>query len=266
MFDDMTPPMVRPEKPSGNIVEPKVSTNPDAPKIQRPLMVPPKKPEAPKVEDKVEVNTAPPQIPVQEDGVTPKRESAIKGPKSMPALPAQSVDKQVLFNGDEGANEPTIFERQQMKAQKESSAKKDKSDPIAPINPVVPRPEDTSSPVQFERGQQGAMKRSIPFEPGQIRLSKETTNDIAAGVVKELDTDGRDAWRVQIKSFATPHGDGISSDRRIALARALSLRSSLITQGVEANRIDVVSQGDEAQGTAPAADRIDLYLYGPKEP
>lgn len=283
MFDDMTPPMVRPESKTGNIVEPKessapkaapaapqvpvsiaprISSDPDMPQ-KRPLMpVPPKKPEPPKQAADVAVPTpssAPTSTPIKE------KSSAITGPKTMPALPATSVDSQVLYNGDEGVRsnikEPTIFERHQQEAHEKTKA--DSADDKKSLMPVVPRPKNTANPVAFESGEQGALKKVIPFEAGQIRIPEELTNSLAAGVVKELDKDGKDGWRVQIKSYATAYGDGISSDRRIALSRALSLRSSLVTQGVAASRIDVFSEGAPSNAGAQG-DRIDLYLYGQK--
>jgi hypothetical protein len=288
MFDDMTPPMVRPEKPSGNLVEkkvspppvvekmqekpvvvaPRVSVDPDAPKIRQ-IPIPPKKPAAAPV-----VSQAPaPSMPASEK---PKYESAIKGPKTMPALPAEKVDTQVLYNGDEDKGaQLTIFERQQKMAAEEKKtatqavttvpANISSGKAVEPIDPVVPRPKDSSSAVRFETETQQALKKVIHYEPGQIRLVEGVTNSIAAGVVKELDTEDKRDWRVHIKSYATPHGDGISSDKRIALSRALSLRSSLIEQGVPANRMDVLAEGIPADGTK-GVDRIDLYLYQTKAP
>ena len=288
MFEDMTPPMVRPEKPTGNLVEkkvspppvvekvqekpvvvaPRVSVNPDAPKI-RPIPIPPKKPAAVPATPQASVPSAP-------GFEKPKYESAIKGPKTMPALPAEKVDTQVLYNGDEdkGAQQ-TIFERQQKIAAEERktatqavapvSANKASDKTVEPIDPVVPRPKDASAAVRFETETQQALKKIIHYEPGQIRLVEDLTNSIAAGVVQELDAEDKKDWRVHIKSYATPHGDGISSDKRIALSRALSLRSSLIEQGVAANRMDVLSEGIPADGTK-GKDRIDLYLYETKAP
>ena len=240
MFEDLTPPMVRPDTKTGNIIEPKKSVRPDIvrpPVMQKPIIEPPlKKVDAPK-------------------------ESAIKGPKTMPALPAVSVDRQITFNGDED-NGPTIFERQQ----KSLKAKQNENPPSEvkekEIEAFVPRPKDTKNPSIFDDSNQSALKKVIPFEKGQIALSSDTTNSLAAGVVKELDDEDKKEWRVQIKSFATPYGTGISSDKRVALSRALSLRSSLIAQGVSANKIDVLAEGLGSEN-GKSEDKIDLYLYAP---
>ncbi len=179
--------------------------------------------------------------------------SAIQGPKTMPALPTQNVDGQVTFDAKPPVEEPTILERQQDAAKKSEI-----------LEPIVPRPKDGVAPASFEGGEKGALKKIIPYNPGQIGLDAKDADPIAAGVVKELDDEEKAAWRVQIKSYATPHGNGLSSDRRIALSRALSLRSTLIAQGVGAAKIDVLAEGLQSDNKGPP-DRIDLYLYEPKQ-
>ncbi|PZO77773.1 MAG: hypothetical protein DI626_12225, partial [Micavibrio aeruginosavorus] len=156
-------------------------------------------------------------------------------------------------------NEPTIMERHQtqLEAQKNDTA-------VKPPEHVVPRPDPNVTPARFAPNDQGVLKKTIPFEAGQIGMKGEDVNPIAAGVVAELDGKEKADWRVQIRSFATPHGAGLSSDRRIALSRALSLRSALIEKGVPASRIDVMAQGLEIESGEQAGDRIDLYLYGKK--
>jgi hypothetical protein len=272
MFEDMTPPMVRPESATGNIVEPKVSAPPivvDTP--QKPVVVAPRMSVDPSVTQERKMIPIPQKkldiaplaisnsVPATAFHKQVERESAIKGPKSMPALPTTMVEAEVTYNGDEGVKkkaEPTMLERNQVLRTKEPDLAKT----VEPIEPIVPRPKNMSAPASFVSADQG-----ISFEAGQIRIPDELTNSIAAGVVKELDAKDKAEWRVQIKSFATPHGDGISSDKRIALSRALSLRSSLIEQGVAANRIDVLAEGIKV-GEAEGLDRIDLYLYGTKAP
>lgn len=203
-----------------------------------------------------------PLAPVVEDSRTaPVRDphvSAIKGPKTMPALPAGEVAAEPLFKAEENPAEPTMFERQQQQAREEGK----KDQPV--LTPVVPRPKEGVTPASFEPGEQGAMKKTLAFEPGQIRLEEAQTNEIAAGVVGQLDGGEKEDWRVQIRSYATPSGTGLASERRIALNRALSLRSSLIAQGVPAGKIDVMAEGQAPAEAGAPADRIDLYLYGPR--
>ncbi len=245
---------VPPQKPAAQNVEPVKAVAVPRPKP----MTEPKKVETSNATKGNTVTKAP--VSSEEQRTSPvKRDpsvSAIQGPKTMPALPAQGVDKQALpdaaaQNADGGE---TILERHQ----KEAKASREE------IKPIVPAPKAGVAPASFDRGENDALKKSIPFEPGQIGLKPDVADPVAAGVSKELDDESRKEWRVQIKAYATPHGTGLSSDRRIALSRALSLRSTLITQGIPASKIDVMAEGLEAENGKPG-DRIDLYLYGPKQ-
>jgi outer membrane protein OmpA-like peptidoglycan-associated protein len=263
------PPVVQPPKMKPIVEEVYIKREkPKAEKKEVSKPVPPKKPAAPKEEERTQSQAEPSSVeaasPPSASAPVPRppeeapkpvepaqrdpSESAIHGPKTMPALPTQSVDGQVLYEGQEAASsEPTILERHQQQAEQKSE----------PVKPVVPRPKEGVAPASFDKAErQNALKKTIPFQPGQIGLKTEEADPIAAGVVKELDDDERKDWRVQIKSFATPSGTGLNSDRRVALSRALSLRSTLITQGVPAGSIDVLAEGGQE-------DRIDIYLYGP---
>ncbi len=359
MFDDMTPPMVRPESNNGYIVEPKASPNTElppetpnakpvilprvspapgaadsprattAPVQQKPVVappapVPPKKMQpiidpkdtqvrkapagkpvekpavkAPVVEKPKTVAPVPPQKPVAEKAIKKKieapsapakpetpvepvkkpaensrptttdertapikrdpKESAIKGPKTMPALPTEDIVKQNTFQAEKPAEEretQTIMERHKRQTEEAKKTEQKKE-------PVAVKPKADVPPASFQKGEQGAMKRTIPFAQGQIGLSSEEINPVAVAVTQELDREGQEEWRVQIKAYATPYGTGVSSDKRIALSRALSLRTALIEQGVPAARIDVLAEGQQS-GAGDKADRIDLYLYGPE--
>jgi hypothetical protein len=347
MFDDMTPPMVRPQGQDGYLVSPKASPNtqlpeptPQRPPIvtprvsvdpdsQRPAVVPsapvkspppvaPVKPAAPVVpviapapkapemmkpiveetyikrekpaeskdtkkksgeeprtetvgKPKATPSPAKPAAPVkpQSDDKAPppssaeapviepvKRnpsQSAIQGPKTMPALPAGNVDQQVIFD-DAPETPETIMERHSREVQ-------DKK--VETLTPIVPAPNPNVTPATFESSEQGVLKKIIPYQPGQISLPEADADPIVAGIVKQLDGDEKENWRIQIRAFATPHGTGLSSDRRIALSRALSLRSTMITQGVPASSIDVTAEGLQTTAGGPP-DRVDVYLYGPK--
>ncbi|PZQ44275.1 MAG: hypothetical protein DI551_10490 [Micavibrio aeruginosavorus] len=190
--------------------------------------------------------------PVERD----PKESAIKGPKTMPALPTADIDQQVVFEEktQPTGNEETIFERNQREAAKDEK----KEETLKPVG----FPKKNVTPASFDKGEQGALKKSVSFQPGQVGLSSKEIDPIAAGVSKELDEEEKKDWRVQIRAYASPYGTGVSSDKRIALSRALSLRTALISQGISASRIDVMAEGAPQDG-GKNADRIDLYLYGP---
>ncbi len=215
---------------------------------------PPKKPDAPVKEQDDRTVMPAAAKPANKVNRDPK-ESAIKGPKTMPALPTSEVEAKPTFTPEENSDEPTMLERQQQQAQ-------DKKDKDEPLQAIVPRPKEGVTPASFDRGEQGAMKKQLVFQPGDISLLEQETDQIAAGVVKELEAEDKEGWRVQIRAYASQYGNGLASDRRIALSRALSLRSSLISQGVAASRIDVMAEGAPTDAKGPV-DRIDLYLYGP---
>lgn len=262
-----------PEKPA--VVKPEIK------KPEAKTLVPPKKPEAkvpekPKTDPKVETPASPvkpaapvvpekKEKPVEEKAPAPApaepvkrdpKESAIQGPKTMPSLPTQSVDQQKTFEGSDGAVEKeTMLERHQNEV---AEQKKEE------LKPVAPPPKANVKPASFDKNEQGALKKIIPFQPGQIGLPSAEIDPIAVGVNNELDQDDKEEWRVQIRSYATPYGTGVSSDKRIALSRALSLRTALIAQGVPAARIDVLAEG-QSPGSGKQGDRIDLYLYGPAQ-
>lgn len=261
------PPVAKPRAPA--VTVPKV----EAPKAPAP--VPPLKPEIqaeqPKIEkpvvpvapasaeDKKEAQTPTSSPKAKEDDRTVRvkrdpKESAIQGPKTMPALPTETIDSQPTFETKPVDQEKTILQRHQEEVKKET----EKAEPIAPV--AVPKP--NVAPAAFDKGAQGALKKSIEFQQGQIGLSSAEIDPIAAAVNKELDAEGKKDWRVQIRAYATPYGTGVSSDRRIALSRALSLRTALIAQGVPAARIDVLAEGGAPEGGKPD-DRIDVYMYGP---
>lgn len=342
MFEDMTPPMVRPEGQGGYIVTPKSSSAPDIapaprpailapqtsaqppaapvvpvtpsapvapatpPKMMAPIVeetsaprrkapakpvaeeartapvaspVPAKKPTAPAKSVVVDTPApippppsvaitpaveAPTQAPEAVTTAAPKEEkpyvSAITGPKTMPSLPVHSVDGQVTFEGEQKPSEPTILERlNQKEATPVKTAAEEKT--LKPILP--PSPKEGVAPAAFETGPQDVLKKSIVLQPGQISMVPEDSDPIVAGVIKELE--GNASWRVQVKAYATPFGTGLSSDRRIALGRALSLRTAMIEQGVTPNRIDIMAEGMQTDDSKPG-DRVDIYLYGPKTP
>lgn len=289
----MMQPIVEPKPAQKENAAVKPVVKPEVKKSASPAPVPPKKPEvkkpdvkpveATKAEAKVQEPVAPtvPAVPPapekKQEGKreepkssepetieakpVPKRdpkESAIQGPKTMPSLPTQSVDTQKTFSGDDGAVEKeTMLERRQ----KEVAAEQKKEESR---QPVVPAPKANVKPAAFDKNAQGALKKVIPFQQGQIGLSSAEVDPIAAAVNKELDGEEKEDWRVQIRSYATPYGTGVSSDKRIALSRALSLRTALIAQGVPAARIDVLAEGQSQDG-GKQGDRIDLYLYGPQQ-
>ncbi len=67
--------------------------------------------------------------------------------------------------------------------------------------------------------------------------------------------------RIQINAYAAGTQETVSAARRLALSRALNVRSYLIEQGVRSTRIDVRAIG-LPEDTGPA-DRVDILLLTP---
>ncbi len=69
------------------------------------------------------------------------------------------------------------------------------------------------------------------------------------------------ASRLQVRAFATGEDGTKGSARRIALARALSVRSYLMDKGIKPARVDVRALGTETDRTP--LDRVDLVFVAP---
>lgn len=282
---------------------PKIVTSPDAPPFIQPIVEGTKKPSAPASKkpqaDKPKEASAPLPLPpkkpntptpaaVAEKPVMPeeKPEASIEnkpqpaakvtskgvvtGPKTMPSVPAQAVEQQVLDltapiadspaprGPDEAPEGETIMERHQHEMEAKQAEQEQKEDSVAALQAAdIP-------PMEFESdGSQEVLKKILPFAPEQINLPPDDLAAIGAGIKEELRK--RDTWRIQIRSYATSSGSGVSSDKRVSLSRAIALRKFLVDQGVRASRIDVRAEGNEPAPEGKSRDRIDLYLYSPTE-
>lgn len=209
----------------------------------------------------------------------------VTGPKTMPSVPAQPVEQEmldvaVLPSSDQaiprGPDQvpapdtgPTILERhqQQMKAKRADKTAEEKTEPVDPVATLATAKtaskEQDVTPASFENGDaKDVLKKILPYLPGQIKLEDTEMASVGAGILDELKL--RDQWRIQIRSYATAQGGGVNSDKRISLSRAIALRKALVDQGVRSSRIDVRAEGSAAHvGAGESGDRIDLYLYRP---
>jgi len=67
-----------------------------------------------------------------------------------------------------------------------------------------------------------------------------------------------ESLRVQLKAYASGDIDSASHSRRLSLARALSVRSELIENGLRSTRIDVRALGNKNAGDI--SDRVDIFV------
>ena len=95
----------------------------------------------------------------------------------------------------------------------------------------------------------------IDFSPNSEALLPDANTHLNRLVAKMT---GSSELRVELRSFATGSPDMASKARRLALARALSVRSYLTGQGIDPERIDVRALGNAANATP--GDRVDIFL------
>ncbi|MBC7324433.1 MAG: hypothetical protein H5T99_03860 [Moorella sp. (in: Bacteria)] len=94
------------------------------------------------------------------------------------------------------------------------------------------------------------------------------TSELAPGMAESLEKEvlallrRNPDWRVQIQAFASNEDRALRGARRTSLSRALSIRSFLLGQGIEARRMDVRALGMQTD-RAPA-DRVDFVFFDPK--
>lgn len=117
---------------------------------------------------------------------------------------------------------------------------------------VVPRP-----PLPRSEDEQAYV--SLPFKDGITDLDELTSKEIEAKLLPLLNDNP--AWKLQIQAFASPIKDGTSSARKASLARAMSVRSFLLSKGIEATRMDVRALG--AESDRDPMDRVDLIVFDP---
>lgn len=90
------------------------------------------------------------------------------------------------------------------------------------------------------------------------------SSDLTAATQRKLDAIVRqmedlvDGGRLQVRGYAAGEDGSKSSARRIALSRALSVRSYLMDKGVKAKRVDVRAMGSETDRNP--LDRVDLIF------
>ncbi len=101
---------------------------------------------------------------------------------------------------------------------------------------------------------------SLFFSPGMTDLDKAGMAPLKDRVIEQLKKNP--GWRIQIQSFASPVDKSTSSARRTSLSRALSVRTFLLENGIEPQRMDVRALG--MQTDREPFDRVDLVVFDPE--
>jgi outer membrane protein OmpA-like peptidoglycan-associated protein len=135
--------------------------------------------------------------------------------------------------------------------------------------PAVARPQSATPPQLAAKpsalpvmpsASSGEKALSLSFDSGAAELTdaaKGELGKLAASLKKSSDQ------RLQVVAYAAGTDAEASRARRLALSRALAVRSYLIEQGVGSARMDVRALGNKIEGGGPA-DRVDLMLIGNK--
>lgn len=136
------------------------------------------------------------------------------------------------------------------------------------------QPQQESMPVQqasVTPEDMGAARKDLPqsslvaapsayaltFPAGEADLPVEAKSTIDSGIVGALKSQPQ--ARVQIVAWASAPDGKEGSARRTSLSRALAVRSYLISQGIDATRMDVRAMGVQTDPKA-APDKVDLIL------
>ncbi|MGZ9097864.1 MAG: OmpA family protein [Micavibrio sp.] len=124
--------------------------------------------------------------------------------------------------------------------------------------PAVPVPELASlSAIPASDG-----TTSVNFKAGEVSLTTDATGMIDSLVIEALKTSPDS--RIQIVAYAAAPDGKEGTARRTSLSRALSVRSYLISQGIDATRMDVRAMGLQTDSKA-AADKVDMVLVTGKK-
>jgi hypothetical protein len=164
-------------------------------------------------------------LPIPQKKEIPPSKGIVKGPKTMPAVKKQRVETEVIF--EPKTKMPPNLTNRVKSHQASKKLKKEKR-----INP-----NNLSAEQAWNL---------IFNADGNTEISEEHKKTLLEKVIPHLDYDAQS--RVFIESFATrPNGAkaSLSADRRIALSRALMIRSYLLEQEILSNRIDMRAFGED---------------------
>jgi|GEM_PF-2610107 len=120
------------------------------------------------------------------------------------------------------------------------------------VEPQTDNAEHTAK--QFDTTQ--AHQATLFFAFSETELADEMKQEIDTGILKTLED--KDDIRIEILSYAQAVDDTPSSARRVSLARALALRTYLLSKKIDSHRIDVRALGNNTNMLP--IDRIDVEL------
>ena len=228
------------------------------------------------------VSTPPPSPPESVSGFAPAA-SAAEGqapgspPGAAPAAGGQAPGSQAAAAPETSAPTPPGPESSAPEATTSAAAAASVATPPPPAAAAIakapapgaaspqpttpPRPAAKSSALPAMPGEPAGEKAlSLNFGPGAADLTDAAKSELGkfAGDLKK-----NGDLRLQLVAYAAGTEAEASQARRLALTRALAVRSYLIEQGVSSVRMDVRALGNKVENGGPA-DRVDLVLIGKK--
>ena len=175
-----------------------------------------------------------PTPPTKKDLVTFSN-GVVTGRKTMPAVKAKYVDKEKTFHNSNAPQTDILARVKENMVSKRVSLSPPHNKPARQdFNPA-------EKPVLF-------------YQPGKTDVSVRQKEFIQHNILTALQVNPD--WRLDLIVFASSNKLGLNSDRRIALSRALSIRSFLMGHGIKPGRIDVKALG--AKTTETPMDRVEF--------
>lgn len=238
----------RPVKGKPNII---LLTDEDEPETApvKTAPVPKPKPAVKKTEPKPAPKKEEPKKEIPKiEKLKPTSEGVVKGPKTMPAVKKENVDSEITFE-ELSPPKTNMLDRAQ-KTEPEKEAESEEEIYVAPkSNPTILLPDITTQ-------KDGSRKMVLLFQDKQSNLTKEQRYILASTIVKILRNNPYE--RLLIEAYASNQEEGLSTDRRLSLSRALAIRAFLLENKIESSRVDVRALG--AETNAQPLDRVEFYL------
>ena len=182
------------------------------------------------------------------DSKTIGSKGIVRGSKTMPAHKKSKVDAEVTFESP-NQETPDLLGRVQKQNKKPPMAvvTEEKIQPIAESAILLPA---------FDVQADGRKKIVMIYAGSETSLDGAKKDILMRGIIPALDQNI--SAKLRIQAYAGPQGEALSMDRRLALSRALAIRSYLLEQEISARRIDVRALG--AQSDVRPLDRVELFI------
>jgi len=190
----------------------------------------------------------------------PQVRAAVRPTAPPPAATPQAVPPQTASSQPTPASPTEAAASQQVALPIVTPPPAAATEPVAPPAPAMtaapppPPPITTSSTTRAAETPAGMR---LTFDPAATDLSAASVDAIKrfVGAAPNADT-----VSYNVLAYAAGKADDASVARRLALSRALAVRSALVAEGIQSSRIYVRALGAQAGGGPP--DRVDISLLG----